>query len=134
VSNSKKTKATKTKPKRTHYPRARRQYDPDDAPLRMPPRRRDWIKGTYQVGVFVRTPTGSTLMMVTMKPALEITVELAMLAMAASSGETREARRSRVKAALDEHGKHVDGVPQGGWIDDDGIDAIIAAVLGTRKP
>jgi len=30
-------------------------------PPMMPPRKRDWKPGTYQLGLFLRTPNGSTL-------------------------------------------------------------------------
>lgn len=43
----------------------------------LPPRKRDWKPGTYQVGVFIRTNDGMVLEMVTMNPASKRQIELA---------------------------------------------------------
>lgn len=41
-------------------PRRRRYQDDREKPL-LPPRRKDWKEGTYQIGVFVRTATGGKI-------------------------------------------------------------------------
>lgn len=44
----------------------------------LPPRKRDWKPGTHQIGVFIRTPDGATLEMVTMNPATDEQVKRAI--------------------------------------------------------
>jgi len=44
----------------------------------LPPRKRDWTPGTYQIGAFVRTPEGTVLEMVSTKPVSKARAELAL--------------------------------------------------------
>jgi hypothetical protein len=50
------------------------------------PRVRDWTQGKYQIGIFVRTPNGSTVYLVDDKPTRRI-VECAMKAIIANGDE-----------------------------------------------
>lgn len=45
----------------------------------LPPRKRDWVPGTYQIGVFVRTPQGTVMTTSHAKPS-SLTTKLCVLA------------------------------------------------------
>ena len=44
----------------------------------LPPRKRDWTPGTYQIGAFVRTPEGTVFEMVSTKPVSKARAELVL--------------------------------------------------------